>query len=122
MEFKGYHTHEGRAGHVQFSFTPSLHKETQAFQGFAFSILRDGKEKFFLPLTPGEAENLTVFLDFYLKMLYQNRFRMPFIGEQAAPAAPAPDVPADTFEEPSPQVESEPAAGDQGSVDENPFS
>lgn len=120
-EFKGYHTHSGRSGQVQFSFTPSSTAEG-VFQGFYLSMLRDGKEKFGCTINRAEIRRLLAFFDFYFKQLDSNRFKTQFAPQtQAAPApeqAPeaAPDVPADAFAE---ENAAPPAPAEED--DANPF-
>lgn len=127
-EFKGYHSHDGRAGHVQFSFSPSK-TDAGDFRGFLFSILRDGKEKFMVPITAGEAENLLVFLDFGLKTLYANRFKTQFSGEgSAAPAQrqqeAAPEPAAEQEGDPFAETPAKPEAAEETAEEQpeaNPF-
>lgn len=127
VELKGYHTHASKAGQVQFSFTPSINQTTNLFQGFAFSVLRNGKDKFYVPIAAGEAENLTVFLDLGLKNLYTNRFKTQFGAGQPAiqtPATPEPEqAPEEFIIEPPPVAgDGSPSqAGGPEASDENPF-
>jgi hypothetical protein len=138
VEFKGYHSHDGRVGHIQFAFSPSKDDKGE-FRGFLFSVNRDGKEKFVTPITAGEAENLLCFLDFGLKTLYANRFKAQAAYAQNA-AASRPTQPPKTAAKPAEQEENpfdsgdsqppteqteEPSEGptgeEQPAVEENPF-
>jgi len=122
VESKGYHTSPGRAGHVQFSFTPSLKDGVVA--GFFFSILRDGKSRFAVPISAGECETLAALLDVGLKTTFQNRFKAFQAYDKARPAAPAPveETPA---EEPAGENPFEPAPveapQEEDAPTENPF-
>ncbi len=120
-EFKGYHTHSGRSGQVQFSFMPSSTPEG-VFQGFYLSMLRDGKQKFGCTINRGEARRLLAFFDYYFKQLDSNRMKMQFVPQQqAAPveeSAPEAEsnIPADAFAD----EQSAPVAPAE-EVEENPF-
>lgn len=124
VEFKGYHTHAGRQGQVQFSFTPSV--KDGVFQGFFYSALRDGKEKFSTPITAGEAERLLAFFDFYFKNLDGNRYkaRIANIGTRTQPS-PEPELQQAASEPPAEDPFVEPPVAPEETAtpeaDENPF-
>lgn len=105
VEFKGFHT-SGESTSVQFSFTPQ--DKDGKVVGFYLSVLRNGKDKFSVPITIAECEVLASWFDFGLKTLFSNRFRADvnrFAGyqeqrpqQQAVEPEPEPEV-----EQPAPQ-------------------
>jgi len=90
-EWKGFHSHPGSKDKVQLSFSPAVQDEI--VKGFFFSLMRNSTDKFTLAISLGECEALATYLDFGLKTLYSNRFRLQFGGQEGqqteAPAAPA---------------------------------
>lgn len=133
VEFKGYHSTDN--GHTTFAFTPSKDEATGEFKGFLFSIIKDNKQKFFVPITAGEVEVLLAYLDFGLKTLFSNRTKARIARseksvEQPRPAARKPQQAPQ--EEPTPQTEEDPFAEEAApqepqqeettpAPDENPF-
>ena len=128
-EFKGYHT-SGESTSVQFSFSP--HSKDNQVVGFYFSVLRNGKDKFSVPITFAEAEAIVSWFDFGLKTLFANRFKAETQrfaeGGQAQRQQPArkpepepePEAPA---QEEDPFVSGPTETADEGDsgVPENPF-
>ena len=134
VEFKAYHSTD--KGHTTFAFTPSKDEASGEFRGFLFSIIKDNKQKFFIPITAGEVEALAAYLDWGLKMLFTNRFRAKKARYNSAPrqeraeAAPAqrePEAAAEEQKEPDPFTEEaqlpqeEQEAAPESQADENPF-
>ncbi len=106
VEFKGYHTFPGSNSSTQFSFTPN--EKEGVFNGFVFSILRGSdKAVFRIGIGPHECVTLYSFLDFGLKTLFSNRFRLQKFGggatqEQAKPQVAKPAATAPVEDEGNP--------------------
>lgn len=74
VEFKAYHGNQN--GNVQVSLNRAQNNDPARQPVFFLSVMRNGSDKFFIPLSLAELETLRVFLEYGLQKMFAEEERM----------------------------------------------